>query len=267
MKTMLLNNQPTFKFSNMTHLKKMVFLAICLLSTTGSYSQLNITIEKNGNQILPKAQILTADFMTGDLTQWGTIDAQGTASIDLAYDFMETILKEAEKQQKDAPKGWTMSFHTVGSKYTCNFYTGENTVTLENEDAKIFGLPPFFAGDIATETRHGSMYAASNMELAKWLHSYQMDNAAKGFYVEWIYVEKESTVKGTCGVLTMTGHESEEVEVSTTYDLNFEAGWNMVVFTIEEVFNSASERVFATKTTISTAKFFSDELQWYVLED
>lgn len=248
-------------------LKNTLFIAICALSITWSYSQLNITIEKTGDQPLPQAQILSADFMSGDITQWGSINAQGTASFDLPYDFLETIMKEAEKQQKDAPKGWTMSFHTVGSKYECNFYTGENTVTAENEDAKIFGLPSFFAGDRTTETRYGSMYAASNMELAKWLHSYQMDNAAKGFYVEWIYVEKESTVKGTCGIPTMTGHESEEVEVSTTYDLNFEEGWNMVVFTIEEVFNSASERIFATKTTISTTKFIPENLQWYVLED
>ncbi len=251
----------------MTILRNTMLLSICTLSSAMGYSQLEITIENTGEQNLPKSQILSADFMTGDLTQWGTIDAQGTASFELAYDFMETILKEAEKQQKDAPKGWTMSFHTVGSKYTCNFFTGENTVTLVNEDAKIFGLPPFFAGDIATETRHGSMYAASNPELAKWLHSYQMDNAAKGFYVEWIYVEKQSTVKGTCGIPTMTGHESEEFEVSTTYDLNFEAGWNMVVFTIEEVFNSASEKVFAAKTTVSTTQFIPENLQWYVLEE
>lgn len=265
---MLLNNQSTFKFIDMANLKKIVFLSICSLSTTWGYSQLNITIEKIGDHFLPKAQILSADFMTGEITEWGSIDDQGFASFDLPYDFLETIMKEAEKQQKDAPKGWTMSFHTVGSKNECSKYSSQNSITIENPDAKIFGLPPFFAGDKATETRHGSMYAASNIELAKWVHSYQMDNAATGFYAEWIFVEKEATVKGTCSMLTMTGHESEEIEVSTTYDLNFEAGWNIVVYTIEEVFNSASERVFATKTTISTTKFFSEELlQWYVLED
>lgn len=240
--------------------------AFILVSTIGS-AQLNISIASKGTHDLPKAQILSADFMTGAITEWGAIDADGNASFDLEYNFMETIMKEAEKQQKDAPKGWTMSFHTVGSKHECGNFDGETPLTIENRDAKVFGLPPFFAGDATTETNYGQMYAASNIGLAKWLHSYQMDNAAKGFYAEWWYVEKESAVKGTCNVTTMTGNENEELEVITTYDLEFEEGWNMVVYTIDEVFNSVSEKVFAAKTTITTAKLIPKELQWFVLAD
>lgn len=251
----------------MTILKNTFLSIICFAYSVLGYSQLTISIENTGEQHLPKAQILSADFMTGEITEWGSIDDQGTVSFELEYDFMETIMKEAEKQQNDAPEGWTMSFHTVGSKNECSKYSSQNKVTAENPDAKIFGLPPFFAGDKATETRVGSLYATSNITLAKWLHSYQMDNAAEGFYVEWIFVEKEATVKGTCSMLTMTGHESEELEISTTYDLNFEEGWNTVVYTIEEVFNSASEKVFAAKISVTTTQFIPENLHWYVLED
>ena len=247
--------------------KNTFLLPVLMLASTIGSAQLNITIENTGVQDLPKSQILSADFMTGDIAEWGAIDADGNASFDLEYDFMETIMKEAEKQQKDAPEGWSMSFHTVGSKHECHEFASENSITVENPESKVFGLPPFFAGDKATETRYGQMYAASNIELASWLHSYQMENAAKGFYVEWIYIEKESAVKGSCSVATMTGHESEELDVVTTYDLDFEEGWNMVVYTIDEVFNSASGRVFAAKTTVATAQFIPEGLQWFVLED
>lgn len=247
--------------------KNTLLLSVLTLASTIGSAQLNITIESTGAHDLPKAQILSADFMTGAITEWGNIDANGNASFELEYDFMETIMKEAEKQQKDAPEGWSMSFHTVGSKHVCSKYASENSITVENPDSKIFGLPPFFAGDAAAETKYGQMYATSNIELAKWLQAYQMGNAAKGFYAEWMYVEKESAVKGTCSVTTMTGYESEELEVITTYDLNFDEGWNMVLYTIDEVFNSASEKVFAVKTTVTTPQFIPEGLQWFVLEE
>ena len=246
---------------------KLICITLAMSAATNLSAQLNISIEKTGDHEVPKAQILSEDFMTEELTEWGSIDAKGEVSFNLEFDYMETLMKEAEKQQKDAPDGWTMSFHTVGSKYICSKYANENSIVSENPDAKLFGLPPFFAGDTSIDANYGIMYAASNIETAKWLHSYQMDSAAKGFYAEWIFVEKASSVKGTCSLLTMTGHDSEELDVVTTYDLNFEEGWNLMLFTIEEVFNSASEKVFVAKTKITTAQFIPEDLKWFVIGD
>lgn len=246
---------------------KHLILSLALLIAASMQAQLSITIENSQNQPLPEANILSADFMTGEITQWGAIDANGNASFTLEYDYMEQILVEAEKQQKDAPKGWTMSFHTVGSKHECSKYSNENTIEIENPDARMFGLPPFFVGEESTQTNQGTMYIASNSDVANWLDSYQMDNAAPGFYLEWVYVEKESSVKGSCNVLTMTGHEDEEVVISTVYDLNFKEGWNILVYSIDEVFNSASGRVFLTKMTISTSVFIPEGTQVFLLND
>tara|TARA_R110002072_G_scaffold260722_14_gene419327 strand:- start:6021 stop:6779 length:759 start_codon:yes stop_codon:yes gene_type:complete len=246
---------------------KHFLMGVSLLLVTSIQAQLTITIESSHNRQLPTADILSADFMTGEITQWGTIDANGTASFSLDYDYMEKLLLEAEEQQKEAPEGWTLSFHTVASKHECSKYSNENTIEIENPDARMFGLPPFFVGEEATQTNHGTMYIASNSDVANWLDSYQMDNAAVGFYLEWVYVEKESSVKGECSVLTMTGHEDEEVVISTVYDLNFEEGWNIMHYSIDEVFNSASGRVFLTKMTISTSKFLPEETQVFILND
>lgn len=246
---------------------KHFLLSVSLLFLTSTQAQLTITIENSQNRQFPEATILSADFMTGDITQWGVIDANGNTTFSLEYDYMEKLLLEAEEQQKDAPQGWTLSFHTVASKHECSSYGSENSIETKNPDARIFGLPPFFVGEEATQTNHGSMYVASNNDVANWLHSYQMDNAATGFYLEWVYVEKESAVKGECSVLTMTGHEDEEVVISTVYDLNFEEGWNIMVFSIDEVFNSASGRVFLTKMTISTSAFMPEGTQVFLLNE
>ncbi|NCT16889.1 MAG: hypothetical protein COZ75_10890 [Flavobacteriaceae bacterium CG_4_8_14_3_um_filter_34_10] len=246
---------------------KHLFLGTSLLVISSIQAQLTFTIENYQNQELPLADILSADFMTGEITKWGHIDANGNASFSLEYDYMEKLLQEAEQQQKDAPEGWTLSFHTVGSKHECSSYGSENTIEIENPDARIFGLPPFFVGEEATQTNHGRMYIASNRDVANWLDSYQMDNAATGYYIEWIFVEKESTVKGNCSVLTMTGHQDEEVVISTVYNLNFEEGWNIMVFSIDEVFNSASGRVFLSKMTVSTSNFFDDDAQVFLIND
>ncbi len=238
-----------------------------LFIVTSMQAQLTITIENYQKQELPAADILSADFMTGEITKWGAIDENGNTSFSLDYDFMDKILIEAEQQQKDAPEGWTLSFHTVGSKHECNKYGYENTIEIENPDARMFGLPPFFVGKEATETSYGTMYIASSLEIASWLDSYQMENAATGFYIEWIYIEKEASVKGSCSMLTMTGYEDEEMIVTTSYDLNFEAGWNMLVYSIDEVFESLSGRVFLTKMTVTTSQFFSEDAQVFILND
>jgi len=245
---------------------KYLILIVNFFIVASMQAQLTITIENTQNQKLPVADILSADFMTGEITKWGDIDENGNASFNLEYDYMEKLLQEAEQQQKDAPKGWTLSFHTVGSKHECS-YSSENTIEIENEDARMFGLPPFFVGDEASKTNHGTMYIASNRDVASWLDSYQMGNAAAGYYLEWIYVEKEASVKGNCSILTMTGHEDEEMTVTTTYDLNFEKGWNMLKYSIDEVFNSASGRVFLNKMSVSTSKFFDDDAQIFLFND
>ncbi len=248
------------------HIKYLILIS-CLLIISSSHAQLTITIENSQNQQYPKAKILSADFMTGDITEWGTIDANGNASFSLEYNFMEQMLLEAEQQQKDAPEGWTMSFHTVGSKHECSKFSNENSIAIENAEARMFGLPPFFVGEESTQTNHGSLYAASNSDVASWFHSYQMDDAATGFYLDWVYVEKAASVRGSCSMLTMTDHENEEINVSTTYDLNFNQGWNIVVYSIDEVFKSASERVFLTKMTVSTSDFLPENTRIFLVNE
>lgn len=247
-------------------MKRIILLLLVFANSGTLLGQLTITLPLAAMSQDTQVEVLSEDFMTGEVLKWGEVD-EGEVSIKLELDYMDKVLLEAQKQQKDAPKGWTMSFHTVGSKHECSKYSFENTIEIENQDARMFGLPPFFVGEESTQTNHGTMYITSNSDVANWLDSYQMGNAATGFYIEWVYVEKESSVKGNCNVLTMTGHEDEEVVISTVYDLNFEEGWNVLIFSIDEVFNSASGRVFLTKMSISTSVFMPEGAQVFLLND
>ena len=44
-----------------------------------------------------------------------------------------------------------------------------------------------------------------------------------------------------------------------------EEGWKMVKYEITEGFNSASGKVFPSKTTVSVIQFLPEDLQWVVL--
>lgn len=239
----------------------LAFLFVGLMFNANA--QLSISIPLGSELSAKNLEVLSVDFMTEEITKWGELDSNGDITFSLSYDYMDELLKEAEKQQKDAPKGWTLTFKTAGSEHTCEY--GESTIEIENPDIRLFGVPSFFAGVESEKKRYGDMYAASSEAVATWLHGYQMGSASTGFYIEWIYAEGDATVTGSCTRNTGTGYNDEEFDAITNYNLQFKEGWNTVVHQIDEVFDSASGTSYLKTKTVYTTKFFED-LYWFVLD-
>lgn len=243
---------------------KNALIVLIISFTINANAQLSISIPLGSELPSKNIEVLSVDFMTEEISKWGSLDESGDITFSLSYDYMDELLKKAEKQQKDAPKGWTLKFKTAGSEHTCNKY-GESTIEIENPDIRLFGVPSFFAGVESEKKRYGDMYAASNEAVATWLHGYQMGSASTGFYLEWIYAEGDATVIGSCTTNTGTGYNDEEFDAVTNYNLQFKEGWNTVVHQIDEVFDSASGTFYLKTKTVYTAKFY-DDLYWYVLD-
>lgn len=66
------------------------------------------------------------------------------------------------------------------------------------------------------------------------------------------YADREVSVEGTCAPLSTDG------ESVTTYDLNYEAGWNIVLTEISVRSNISA--IFSTDTTVSAAEI--DNIGW-----
>lgn len=256
------------------HLKSLtILLSLCL--TTSVFAQSNIIIKNdNDNQIL-EGKIISVEFMTGATKRWGKIDADGTTSIKLPKNYMKKSLREAEKQQKlYADDGWSISFNTVKSFVECSEF-GEinNDVVIENPEARIFGIPPFYVVgedkeiDKKSLLSASSMFISSNKAIAFWLVSARMESVAEGYYVQWKYIEKEASIKGSCSWSFHTGEKNEQFESKTTYDIEFDQGWNTIIYSIDEVFESKNGRSFPATMTISTSDSLPDDAQVYLFAD
>lgn len=228
-------------------------------------AQLSIFVPLGSNAASKNIEVLSVDFMTEEVTHWGSLNNQNEIEIELSFDYMTDMLAEAKKQQAEAPEGWTLNFKTVNSEFVCSKYA-TGVVEVTSGDAKIMMLPRFFAGVKATQTRYGDMYAASGEDKAAWLHNYQMGSAPLGYYVEWMYVESEAQVSGSCTMNTAGGGEDEEFDAVTAYNLEFEEGWNIVVYETAEVFESKTGTNAVKLLKIYTTKLLPEGLQWFILE-
>lgn len=156
-----------------------------------------------------------------------------------------------------------MSFKTIGDSFACSDF--DNPLEYNNQDAIVTGVPQLSVMSNDRNTEYGYLFMVSDESIAKWLYSYGDDNPIIGYYINWIYVEKDATVSGICKMLTYTGNGEESYDDTKTYNLNLEEGWNMVKYEITDVFNSISGKVLPLKTTVSVIQFLPEDLQWVVI--
>lgn len=241
---------------------KLCIVAFFICYTTNLNAQLSIE-GKIDNWTNGKAMLAYADMMTDNIESWGSIDANGILNMQLEYDYLETFKKKAAEAQKDAPKGWTMSFKTIGDTFVCRGF--DNPLEYENQDAILTGVPQLSVMSKDGNTEFGYLFMVSDASIAKWLYSYGDDNPTTGYYLEWIYVEKPGAVSGSCEMSTYTGNGEELYGDIKTYNLNLVEGWNIIKYEITEVFNSSSGKVFPQQTTVSVVQFLPEDLKWVVL--
>lgn len=250
----------------MKNSKIVATLSLVFLCTLSANAQLNISGSiqdwPNGEAI-----VVSSDMISGDMEIWGKVSAAGEVSIDLEYDFLTILKEKAAEAQKNAPQGWTLNFKTVESSYRCQTSDAEGSIPFQYNggDAIISGLPELIVGDNAKNEPYGVLYFANNEVIANWLHSYGQEKASTGYYLQWMFVEKETSAKGSCSVPTMTMSGQEYNDVTET-DLQFEEGWNMVKYEVSEVFTASDGMVYPSKTRVSIVEIMPFDLQWIVLD-
>jgi hypothetical protein len=250
----------------MKNLRIVAALSLVYLCTFSANAQLNIsgTIPNwpNGNAI-----IASSDMISGDMKTWGKVSTAGEVSIDLEYDFLTILKEKAAEAQKNAPQGWKLNFKTVESSFGCQSSDGEGSIPFQYNGGEsiISGVPELIIGDNEKNEPYGVLYFANNETIANWLHSYGQEKASTGYYLSWMFVEKEASAKGSCVVPTMTMSGQEYNDLTET-DLKFEEGWNMVKYEVSEVFTASDGMVYPSKTTVSLVKFIPEDLQWIVLD-
>ena len=202
-------------------------------------------------------------MFNGEMTRLGSINAGGDFQIPLDPDYFNTFKKIAEKEAADAPPGWSMSYKTVATTFFCTY---DETVTTQNGDAIITGLPELILTDQNGQKEQGILYAVSSPEVASWLRSYGAENISPGYYLSWIFIESPAAASGECAVPTYTGNGDEMYEDTTVMDLKLEKGWNLLKYEIAETFTSATGKTYASKTRVSRLEALPEDVQWVAVD-
>ncbi|MFO7719074.1 MAG: hypothetical protein R6W85_01375 [Gillisia sp.] len=122
---------------------KMTALGFCFLFPFFLTAQNSIQGKVN-NWMHGESIIAYFGMFNGEITQLGSLNAEGKLHIPLDPDYLNTFKKIAEKEAAEAPSGWTMSYKTIATTFFCSYDDG---ITTQNGDAIITGLPELVLTD------------------------------------------------------------------------------------------------------------------------
>jgi hypothetical protein len=209
------------------------------------------------------SQIESFDRFSAISKTWGTVNEEGDFTIILEDDFLGKVREMGEEAQKNAPKGSTLSFKTALETFTCTY----DEVESKDSDVMVSGLPELTLMDDMGNPTNGILYAASSLDIARWLFSYREENASPGYYLEFYYLEGPAQAKEECKLETYTGSGEESFEEITTIDLELQTGWNIIRYGIEEVFTSSNGKVFPLKLSVTRLETLPEDLMWFAVKE
>jgi len=198
-----------------------------------------------------------------EMTSLGSLTSAGEFEIPLDPDYLNSFKKIAEKEAAGAPPGWTRSYKTIATTFFCS---SDETVTTQNGDAIITGLPELILTYKSGQKEKAILYAVSSPQVAGWLRSYGEESISPGYYLSWIFSEAPGSARGECVIPTYTGNGDEMYNDTTVMELDLEQGWNLLKYEIAETFTSASGKTYASKTRVSRLEALPDDVQWVALD-
>lgn len=228
-----------------------------------------------------EGSIMSFDMVTREKIVLGEIDKDGKFNIPLDENYLTIIKEKAKKAQENASNNWQIEFKTVAKTFLCDFnnenieylddgtekitYSGstkKNEIEFENGEAIITGIP-----DPNLTDKDGNivsvLYAVNQPEVANWLFSYGQDNAVKGYYLQWFFVEDGATAKGECAIPTYTGVGEENYNHITITNLNLQKGWNIIKYTIAEIFTDSNGKTTPSTIEITCLPELPTDVQWF----
>jgi len=209
------------------------------------------------------SQIESFDRFSAISKTWGEVNEEGDFTVILEADFLGKGREMAEEAQKNAPKGFTLSFKTASETFTCTY----DEVERKDSDVMVSGLPELTLMDDMGNPTNGILYAASSLDIARWLFSYREENASPGYYLEFYYLEGPAQAKEECKLETYTGSGEESFEEITTIDLQLQTGWNIIRYGIEEVFTSINGKVLPLKLSVTRLETLPEDLMWFAVKE
>ncbi|WP_111309956.1 hypothetical protein [Confluentibacter sediminis] len=204
--------------------------------------------------------LVSYDMISKGTIEIGTIDQEGHFKIPLNENYLATIKEKAENTKE--PEGWEIEFKTVATTFECSGLY----VEYDNGEVQVAGIPELQVTVKDEEWDESVMFAVSNPDIANWLYSYGEKNSAKGYYLQWFFLEEEASAKAECTMPTYTGNDDENYNNVTILNLKLQKGWNIIKYDITEVFTDTNGKIIPSKTEIISIDSLPDDVQWVVVK-
>lgn len=176
----------------------------------------------------------------------GSVDANGTFVIQLDDQYKDKVLGSIEAENAKSSK-WKTSIPSVQDSYgKCN--NGE--IDISGGDQTMIPLSQlgvFSVANFEEQKLYGKIMYASSQEFARAMMSFGKFKANKGFQMDWYYFEEPASVKGSCSLEFYPSSDEKPFTQTSSYDLEFKPGWNMVKYEVLEVFTDKSGNQYIQK--------------------
>ncbi|GHA48432.1 hypothetical protein GCM10007103_31640 [Salinimicrobium marinum] len=205
-----------------------------------------------------EAKIMFIDMFSGCMRELGSIDAEGNFEIPLEKDFFTSVKAAMQKEQEKAAENGTISLKDLQGTFSCD----KGKPEYINPETKLTSLPQHLmvARVKGEKELLGMLSPVSNPVIAKWLLSYKQENTGKGKYFEWVYLEDEAAVKGSCYSHGFTNNDV--IEQHHEFDMDLKKGWNMVQHEILEIFEDEQGKIIPEQIEITTITEVPEDVQW-----
>ncbi|MEP6261442.1 MAG: hypothetical protein ABJ092_07685 [Gillisia sp.] len=203
------------------------------------------------------------DIFNSHLIPLGEIDTLGNFLLQLEQDPISRIM-EKEAAAKDYPEEWKIKYHTLE-----NYFGGEHShLKITNDQTLIAVLPEFHLTGKDDNLDKGVLLSVSSPAVADFLITWEEAALQRGdYYLNWIFTNDEAEVSGYFTLSSLTGHEDEVVEITTTLDLKFHKGWNILKTEFTEIYVSENGNINPTKVLISHIETLPGDVKWLALRD
>lgn len=239
-------------------MKNAIYIFLLITSVICTSQAQGILKGKVDNYEGPETSILSIDMMSNSFDQIGTMSADGTFEILLAENYIEATSTSEEEKEAMAKKGFKESKNTVKSSFECY-----DKLIYEAGETQVAGLPVFRAvANIQEQKMYGYLHSGSSAEFIEGFLSFGQKNMSKGYHVNWFYSEGEATAKGECSVENFTYVEDESFMRIMKYDISLKKGWNIVIYEVEKVFESADGKVYDAVAREYVVDELPDDVQW-----
>lgn len=193
----------------------------------------------------------------------GSFDAQGNVEIPLKPDMLSEVKKKIEEANKESSDGWKASLPTLGDRFSC-FGEELEVVGADQPVSGLGGPMGFLLVNMDEKKRYGYLYIASSADFVESLVPYKFK---PGYYLEWHYLDGEGSVKGSCNVESYAVNQKDLYTKTTTYDLDFKKGWNLVKYEINEVYTDGEGNSYPMQDSYTTMAAMPEGIEFVFIED